>query len=146
MDHLQEETYLPKPATAGGRFAAALIDFLAMLILMTIIGYSMGEAYIDSEKGFSITLHDSSALLFFLAWVAAFPVMEGLTGQTIGKKIIRIKVTGKNGNKVKLIQSLLRHLFDFIDYFLLIGLIIIALSPGKQRIGDLVANTIVVEK
>ena len=146
MDHLQEETYLPKLASAGSRFAAALIDFLGMLVLMTIIGYSMGEAYIDSEKGFSITLHDSSALLFFLAWIAAFPVVEGLTGQTIGKRIIKIKVTRKNGNKVTVIQSLLRHLFDLIDYFLLIGLIIIAVSPDKQRIGDLVANTIVVEK
>ena len=146
MDLLQEEIYVPKLASAGGRFAAALIDFLGMLVLVAIIGYSTGEAYIDTEKGFSVTLHDGSALLFVLVWIAAFPVVEGLTGQTIGKKIIKIKVTGKNGNKVTVLQSLLRHLFDFIDYFLLIGLIIIAVSTSKQRIGDLVANTIVIEK
>lgn len=146
MDYLQEEIYTPKPASTGSRFAAALIDFIGILALAAIIGYCTGEAYFDNENGFNITLHDGSALLFMLAWIIGFPVVEGLTGQTIGKRIIGIKVIRKNGNKGTVMQSIVRHLFDPIDYCLLIGLIIIAVSSSKQRIGDLVANTIVVKK
>lgn len=145
MDYLSEEMPAFKLATIGNRFASGLIDFLGMLIFMVIVGMIFGETYTDADNSFNVTLHDESALTFFAAWIVAFPVMEGLTGQTIGKKFMGTRVWSKNDSKGTLLQSLLRHLLDFLDYFLLIGLIIAANNKNKQRIGDLVANTIVIK-
>jgi uncharacterized RDD family membrane protein YckC len=39
-----------------------------------------------------------------------------------------------------------RHLFDTIDFILLIGLVIAFTNKDRQRIGDLIAKTIVVTK
>lgn len=40
--------------------------------------------------------------------------------------------------------SIARHLFDPIDMMCLIGLIVASTNSKKQRIGDLVAKTVVV--
>lgn len=145
MDHLTEEIpgLIPLPASLKKRCAAALIDLIISVLLMAGIGYISGDSQVDNDSGFSVTLHGASALIFIIAWIAAFPVVEGLTGQTIGKKLLQIKVCDKTGKKVSVGQSLLRHLFDTVDYFLLIGLIVAAANTNKQRIGDLVAGTIV---
>lgn len=146
MDYLSEEIYQYKLATIGNRIAAGLIDFIAMGCLLVIVGLIFGETYTNADNDLNVNLSTTSSLIFFSAWVLAFPVAEGYFGQTIGKKMVGIKVIHKNGKKANILQSLIRHLFDMVDYFLLIGLIIAAANINKQRIGDLIANTIVVKK
>lgn len=70
--------------------------------------------------------------------------MEGETGQTIGKKMLGIKVIQQNGDPSTVGTSFVRHLFDCIDFFVLIGIIIALTNVNKARIGDLVAKTYVV--
>jgi uncharacterized RDD family membrane protein YckC len=146
MDLISETFAEPKPASLGSRIAAALIDLILMAGIMAGIGKLYGETYYSSETGFSVSLNNESALIFMAAWILLIPVVEGLTGSTIGKKVIGLRVVKKNGGQSSLLQSLLRHFFDFIDYFLFIGLIIASTNKNKQRIGDLVANTIVIKK
>jgi uncharacterized RDD family membrane protein YckC len=88
-----------------------------------------------------------------------------LNGQTIGKKILRIRVVSLDGGEATLGQTLLRwflrfyewgFIFTFIFYhnpvigflILLFGgittVILIAVTNNNQRLGDLVAGTVVV--
>ena len=64
-------------------------------------------------------------------------------GQSLGKKLLGIKVVSKTtGKPCNILQSFLRNAFSPI-----LGIIDAALILGRerQRLGDLFANTIVVE-
>ena len=67
--------------------------------------------------------------------------------QTLGKKIVGIRVIGAHGSDASLGSSFLRHLVDFIDMFFfgIIGVLVMQSSPVRQRLGDRLANTFVVE-
>jgi uncharacterized RDD family membrane protein YckC len=90
-----------------------------------------------------------------------------LNGQTLGKKIFKIKVVSLDGGEPTMGQYLLRWFMRFYEWafiifflfwgngiwgilLLMIGgissIIIIAISPKSQRLGDIVAGTVVVEK
>jgi uncharacterized RDD family membrane protein YckC len=88
-----------------------------------------------------------------------------MNGQTIGKKIFKIKVVSLDGGEATLGQYSLRWFMRFYEWafiifylfwgdgygfvWLIIGgitsIIIISVSPKSQRLGDIVAGTVVVE-
>jgi len=70
-----------------------------------------------------------------------------LNGQTIGKKIMKIKVISLSGDQASIGQYLIRWVFRLVDIYAFNGLpafLCILLSEKKQRIGDLVAGTAVI--
>jgi len=70
-----------------------------------------------------------------------------LNGQSLGKRAMRIKVITLEGGQPSLSQFLIRWMFRIIDLglFLLPGFFSIILSARSQRIGDLIAGTIVID-
>lgn len=146
MDILNEFSAEPKFASFKTRMAAAFIDLIIYLGIGVILALLFGQV-IQTDGGFEFNLSGLPALIFMAIWFLLFPVNEGVTGQTIGKRICKITVVKQNLNPVNIPLSLVRHLFYIIDFFLfLIGVILIAISKKKQRIGDLVAGTYVVAK
>ncbi len=81
-----------------------------------------------------------------IGWFFLIPFSEGRTGQTLGKRALGIRVLKQNGEPANIGLSFVRHLFDGIDCFFLVGLIIASTNKERKRIGDLVAGTYVVEK
>jgi len=78
----------------------------------------------------------------FVYWV----VLEWRMGTTVGKLIFRNRVLRYSERPVKLWQSLIRNIFKMIGLGgSLITLLCIALSRRSQRIGDMLARTIVVK-
>ena len=73
--------------------------------------------------------------------------LESGLGGTIGNSIVGLKVTPIKGENRKLtfIESLLRHLVDPIDMFSFIGILLIMKTQKNQRLGDLLAETVVVK-
>jgi hypothetical protein len=70
-----------------------------------------------------------------------------MNGQSIGKKLIGIKVIGEDGGRPAIHQYLIRWLtrpFDFF-FFGLIGLLTVILSKKNQRLGDMAAGTLVIK-
>lgn len=68
-------------------------------------------------------------------------------GQTIGKKFFRLRVIDEHGLRLQFSQIVIRNLLRFVDslpayYF--IGGIACLISRRAQRLGDFVANTIVI--
>lgn len=145
MDSLTAFENAEKIAPKRLRIAAAILDFTLLVVIGFVLGFFWGERIQDSE-GVGFRLHGWPALIWFLSWLILVPIKEGVSGQTFGKKFIKIKVVKKNLNPTNIGTSLLRHFFDGIDSFFCIGLLVAALNKRKQRIGDLVAGTVVVHE
>ncbi|HVU58825.1 MAG TPA: RDD family protein [Puia sp.] len=155
-----------KPANIGKRIGAAIIDGILLCIIFVIVGNLFGEPYkttttstvtTSSDQGSPTTTREittsrgynlgtTGTLIYLCGWFLLLPVIEGQGGQTIGKKALGIKVIRQNGEPVNIGISFVRHFFDFIDCFFLIGLIVASSNPLHKRIADNIAGTYVVEK
>jgi uncharacterized protein YsxB (DUF464 family) len=67
-----------------------------------------------------------------------------LNGQSIGKRIMKIKVVKLNGTQPSIGSYIARSMFRIIDDSI-VGLITIAVSKNSQRFGDMAAGTTVIE-
>jgi len=68
-------------------------------------------------------------------------------GQTVGKRLLRLRVMDAQGLRLQFSQIVIRNLLRFVDMlpaFYLVGGIACLVSRRAQRLGDLAANTIVV--
>jgi uncharacterized RDD family membrane protein YckC len=87
-------------------------------------------------------------LTFFALSIGYGIVLEWFwRGQTLGKRILRLRVLDAQGLRLQFYQVAMRNLLRFIDGFpalYLVGGIACALSPRCQRLGDIAANTVVV--
>jgi len=88
-------------------------------------------------------------LLFILEWF--YPVYFELfkNGQTPGKKTFNLYVTMENASPVNAGASVTRNLLRFADFLPLFygfGFISMLLNKRFQRLGDLVASTVVLHK
>ncbi|HEX9512928.1 MAG TPA: RDD family protein [Puia sp.] len=157
----------PESAKFGKRIAAAMVDGLIILIILIIMGNLFGDRYeattvtttvssttepgksttnreVETSSGFHLS--GWPAFGYMVCWFFIIPFMEGKTGQTIGKKALAIRVIRKNGDPSTIGSSFVRHLFDCVDCFLLIGILVAVSNEKRARIGDLVAGTYVVDK
>jgi uncharacterized RDD family membrane protein YckC len=78
-------------------------------------------------------------------------IMEAVQGATLGKMLLGIRVVKLNGSPIGWGQSITRNLLRIIDHIpygipYLLGAILIWSSPTKQRLGDRVADTVVVRR
>lgn len=150
------------------RILAYLIDFAILIIYFISMGYlyyggfdQVSEYELKSRVGIDI-LTISVPMLLYSLLCEIF-----MHGQTVGKKVLKIRVVSLDGGEPQLSQYILRWMFKafewpflfgfavfnrqalfvyiFITCFLGIGvLIIIAVTKQNQRIGDFAANTVVV--
>jgi uncharacterized RDD family membrane protein YckC len=143
---------LPQPDLARKRFrvAAFLVDFIIFWLIAFVVGRLLGDQDViyteDTGDGATLRfeLAGLTALVMLGVWFLQFPLMEGSTGQTIGKKLFGIRVEKKDLSPVSVGASFIRHLLMPLDLFL-IGLIVASTNKDRQRIGDLAARTIVIK-
>jgi uncharacterized RDD family membrane protein YckC len=124
------------------------IRFISLVIDTIIIGAIIG--IIGSIVGFGIMQHGMIpwwlGLLDFVIFIGYFTLLEGSRGQTFGKMITKIKVVAEDGMPIDFNQALIRNLLRIIDglFAYLVGAILIWRSDKKQRLGDSIANTVVI--
>jgi uncharacterized RDD family membrane protein YckC len=99
---------------------------------------------------FSLSLSDyiTALLLSYLLMIVYFTLFEGSSGQTIGKKLLGIKVTMPNGRAPGHAIAFIRTIFRAIDCLpalYVLGMFCIYVSSQDQRLGDMAAGTIVVK-
>lgn len=136
-------------ADAGSRLAAGFIDLaLIVLVYIVVLFVIMLAASVDASglSGVLVGLLAGGAILVVLGYNVLFHHFAA--GRTPGKMLLSIRVVAADGYPASLIALLLRALIWPIDVLpsfpLPIGLYVIALSPRRQRLGDFVANTVVV--
>ncbi len=88
-----------------------------------------------------------SAVLFFLATIGYGIVLEWRwRGQTLGKRLLRLRVVDAQGLRLQFPQVALRNLLRLVDMLPLVYLVggtASLLTRRCQRLGDLAANTVV---
>lgn len=132
-------------AGLGERIAARIIDyaiFLAIYLFFLIVVASLGLVF--NKSGYIILL-----IIFGVLFVFYDLLCETFfNGQSIGKRALHIKVISLDGYQPSIGQYTLRWLFRFVDFTLTMqvgGLICVAVTPQKQRIGDLIAGTTLIK-
>jgi uncharacterized RDD family membrane protein YckC len=132
-------------AGLGERIAARLIDllfFFILYILFILLGLIF--AAVKSEKVIFVLM-----IAYFLGYIFYNLLFEiFLNGQSIGKRFLKIKVISLDGSQPTLGQYFIRWLFRLVDFLFTAqtgGLISIAVTENKQRIGDVVAGTTVIK-
>ena len=97
------------------------------------------------------TISENNRMTFLLIYLPLFLyhlLFEYLMdGQSPGKKLNKIKVVNLDGSKPTLVSFLLRWVFRTIDmlFFGSVALFTILLNGKGQRLGDIVAGTVVVD-
>ncbi len=78
------------------------------------------------------------------AWFGYLVFAQWRWGQTLGMRALGIRVVTEPGQRLSWRRAFLRSLLLVVDW--VVGPFLIPLSKRKQRLGDLVANTVVVVK
>jgi uncharacterized RDD family membrane protein YckC len=129
-------------AGLGERIVASIIDlgiFFLLYILFIITGISL-----NFDNWFIGALVIVYAVMYVFYDLTCEYFMNG---QSVGKKVMKIKVVSVDGAQPRFSQYLLRWLFRIVDFGLSMGaiaLVVAAISEKVQRIGDLVAGTILI--
>jgi uncharacterized RDD family membrane protein YckC len=128
-------------ADLGERILAYLIDmsiFLLIMIFTFIIGFAV-------SIGVGSMMLIVMVVIYFSLFVFYDLVCEiFMNGQSVGKRVMKIKVVSLDGGQPSISQYLLRWLFRIVDFTIssnLGALICVAVTDKKQRIGDIVAGT-----
>jgi uncharacterized membrane protein SpoIIM required for sporulation/uncharacterized RDD family membrane protein YckC len=142
-------------AGVGSRMLAALTDLFICLAAMIALILALAVLRPgDSMLGDSATATWAAALLvlvqFGVLW-GYYVLFEGLMdGQTPGKRIHHLRVVREGGFSVTFGVSAVRNLVRILDmqpiFLYLVGFGSILLTKRGQRLGDLVAGTIVVRE
>lgn len=134
-------------ASLGSRILAHVLDFLIIITVIygiAAVGIAIGGV-LDPEVGISLTVVFAVAFPFLY-----FILLEGLwNGTTVGKKAVGIRVRMADGTPVTFGGALGRNLLrpaDMLPGLYFVGIVAIMTNPRSQRIGDIVAGTVVVHE
>ncbi|HJW08768.1 MAG TPA: RDD family protein [Holophagaceae bacterium] len=131
-----------RPAGPVARALALLIDMV--VVWMALIACLIGLAFMG-PLGFGLWF-----IVFFLAhWLypVFFEVLGG--GRTLGKRWLGLRVLMTDGRPVGWGPSLIRNLLRVVDALpgaYTVGLVSVLCTRDFQRVGDLVAGTLVVHE
>lgn len=134
------------------RFVAALIDGVVTCVAIMLLASSLGaeidlEALAEGEIEYAFS-EASALVVLVVGW--GYPVLfEGLFGATVGKLLLGMRVANAQGENAGLGRALVRNLLrpiDVLPFMYLLGVILVAASDTKQRLGDRLAGTYVVAR
>ncbi|WP_316785736.1 RDD family protein [Pedobacter frigiditerrae] len=133
-------------AGLGERVGARLIDLALLIFVLVafIIIFSMTGVLSGNEITTIVLISIYGAgFVFYDLLCEIF-----MNGQSVGKRLLKIKVISLDGSQPTLGQYFMRWLFRIIDFTLTsqVGaLICVAVTENKQRIGDIVAGTTLIK-
>jgi uncharacterized RDD family membrane protein YckC len=132
----------------GRRVLATIVDGIVLSVAFWVMSALFGSASAEGGQ-VGASLSGLAALAFFILSVAYFIVLEGYLGQTVGKMLLGIKVVREDtgevpGIKAAFIRTVMRLIDGLFAY--LVAFIAVLASQKNQRLGDMLANTLVVRK
>ena len=131
----------------GRRIGAALLDVVVLAVLFVILGLLIGDT--DSGGGnVSVNLSGGPFLLWVALSLAYYGVLEAISGQTLGKRALGIRVVGEDRSSQagagKIAFRTLLRLIDGLAFYLVGLVVVLVTGERRQRLGDLAAGTFVV--
>ena len=137
-------------ARLGDRLLAVILDTLLLVGVFAVVGMWAAIRWGGlTAHGFSI--QGNAALVAISGTLVAgflyYWFLEAVAGATLGKAIVGIRVRSKDGGRCSFAAALIRNLARIIDGIAvyLVGFLIAVFSKLRQRLGDHLAKTVVLE-
>ncbi len=144
-------------AGIGNRAYALVIDyiFLGLILIVFLVGALIFNSVlvktianlVGSTNDLELWSIAVQGLIAFFIYVGYFVFFETVwSGQTPGKRYVKIRVIRDDGRPVRLQQSTLRALLRPFDELFFIGVFLIVFNQREKRLGDLVGGTLVIQE
>jgi len=153
---LSNRTYLETPenvrlafrlAGPGTRLGAYGIDLVIRIAIFYAVAYVLTQ--LQPFTGTSLTTGVFLVLAFVLEWGYGAFFETWWNGQTPGKRTLGLRVIKTEGYAIGFYEAMLRNLLraaDFVPLFYAAGFIAMISTSRLQRIGDIVAGTMVIRE
>jgi hypothetical protein len=160
------------PTRVGGRRIVAAIIDLGILVVLYVLLFAVlsrrapvatwvgrgsnicagrgiscatfGHRYIDGPRRFLLQLLSLAYL------VGVFVLQRGLTGSTLGTRLLGIVTVGEDGKPIGPLRALGRSVAGIVDYIPcclpIVGIVTIFATTGHRRVGDMAARSLVVPR
>ncbi|HXT10824.1 MAG TPA: RDD family protein [Candidatus Angelobacter sp.] len=126
------------------RFLACLIDWFCIHVVLVLLG-TIISLVAAVNANFAIAFY---VIGLFVIGIGYGIVLEWIwRGQTIGKRLFRLRVVDVEGMRLQFNQIVIRNLLRFVDslpVFYFVGGVTCWLNSKCQRLGDIAANTVVI--
>ena len=152
-------------ATIGNRFLACAIDHALQMLAIGVTLFvtlrlsdgarRLGREVTSSVEEGSLWILALATLAVFILYFGYFVIFETVwSGQTPGKRWLRLRVIREDGRPVNFFAALARNLLRGADMmpmilvlpFYSVGIVSVFSSARSKRLGDLVAGTVVVKE
>jgi uncharacterized RDD family membrane protein YckC len=148
-------------ATIGNRFLACAIDHtfqVVALALTMVAAYNLSEGVRALSRAEYGIIREGSLWVMGMAIFAIFLIINGYftlfetvwSGQTPGKRWLKLRVIQEDGRPITFFAALIRNLMRWVDImpmpFYSIGIVSVFSSARAKRLGDYVANTVVIKE
>jgi uncharacterized RDD family membrane protein YckC len=138
---------MEQPDVLGRRIGAGVIDIGIVFVIVLLVGGIFGSE-VGPDASASARFGAGDRLLIVVLVFGYYWGTEALWGgQTLGKRVLGIRVVRADGTKAGAGAIFVRTLLRIVDglFLYLVALItVLATGPRRQRLGDLLAKTRVV--
>ena len=140
-------------AGIGSRFLAIALDMLVqmlgwlLLILLAELLLPAAARLMPRAWTWGAAIMLLTAFVLYAGYYALFEIFWN--GQTPGKRLVRIRVIGDSGRPITVYEAVVRNLLRVVDQFpglYVVGIIAVFVTARNQRLGDVVAGTVVVHE
>jgi uncharacterized RDD family membrane protein YckC len=138
-------------ASIADRLVATLADGLFCFAAFWAVGMWLAPA-LGGTTATGFEVHGTPALIVIgltvLAVSAYYICLEWWFGATLGKVVAGVRITGVDGGRIDLRRSLIRNAMRLIDGIgvYLVAAVAALVSKRQQRLGDMLAQTVVVKQ
>jgi uncharacterized RDD family membrane protein YckC len=134
-------------AAIGDRMLALILDRIVVIALLAIPAALLTEKWLHGSLALATPVRTFvlAASTLLIATLVYHIVLEALFGATLGKGLLGLSV--RNGSS-RWLSSSIRNVMRVLDasFFYALAFIVAVFSSRRQRIGDHLAGTIVVEQ
>lgn len=148
-------------ATMGNRFIACAIDHAIQFLAILATGFlafqfssgarRVGDRVVEGFSQGTLWIIALAILVAFVLFFGYFVFFETVwSGQTPGKRWLKLRVIQEDGRPITFFAALNRNLLRLMDmqpgFFYSIAIVSTFASERAKRLGDFVANTVVIKE
>lgn len=139
-----------EPAGVFDRALGYILDRLIVTVyslIIWIVFLAIAGAAQDPEDSHFVWAYIISIALYLPAFLYDFLCEVFFNGQSLGKKVMNVKVVKLDGTQPSVGAYLLRWMLRIVDFIIgpLVALISVMSTRNSQRLGDLAAGTTVIK-
>jgi uncharacterized RDD family membrane protein YckC len=143
-DPTQKPVLPPKPAPLARRLAAGVVDLFPLVAVILYLAWRGHMTSVAGMLSFDGPMSEAILGAAVLLYIVLMLSMELRYGASLGKMAFALRVTSLDGSPPGVKNVVIRNVLRLVDLNL-ITLVFVPLTPLRQRIGDFIAATMVVD-